>query len=190
MRGWIISLVLTTLSLICTAQPDYPVLKVLSGGDSLVIFAKWQADQLTKNFRVQSEHLANAELKLSRLRAKHQSLIYEYRDARLALAQTDLYNDSLINNLATNMALLYKINDSSEVFFVDLRYYEVDVFKGGSIILSSMGEKRMRKLDLHLIEYPEWQYINIGWELGGVYKTFTQPLRLYRDRLSNRRYHF
>lgn len=163
---------------------------MLKGGDSLVIFDKWQADQLTRGFRVQAERLAASKRELERLRMNHQSLILDYRDARLEIAETNAYNDSMISMLAQNMALLYKINDTSGVHYIDLRYYEVDVFQKGTIVLRSLDERNRKKLDELLAEYPDWQYINIGWELKNAYKSFAHPFRLYPDRFMPRTYYY
>ncbi len=172
------------------AQVNYPVMKVIEGGDSLVIFTKWQADQLTKGLRSQGERLAELRTKYERLNNNHRALLLDYSDVKLNLIRTNQYNDSLIESLGTNMALLYKSSDSSEVFFVDLKYYNVDVFSKGTIFLSSMTEAQRRKLHVHLVDYPQWKYINIAWEFNSEFRSFCEPLHLYPERFLPNKIYF
>ena len=76
------------------------------------------------------------------------------------------------------MALLYKENDSSSVKFVDLKYYTVDVFREGTIFLTSITLKERERLNLHLIEYPQWRFINIKNEMSSEYGQFIGEILL------------
>ena len=158
---------------------NYPVQKVTTEGDTLVIFTKQQADKLKEALYKQTATIKDLKSKYKKLKNNHISLIEEYALTKAELNKTINYNDSLVNYLAENMALLYKTSDSSDIYYVDLKYYTVDVFKEGTIFLTSMNLKERNKLNTHLALYPEWKYINISNEFNSEYKTFVEILKLY-----------
>lgn len=158
---------------------NYPVQKVTTEGDTLVIFTKSQADRIKTALQEQKKAIKDLTLQYKKLKYNHISLIEEYALVKKELNRTISYNDSLMNHLGENMALLYKTNDSSDVYYLDLKYYKVDVFKKGTIFLTSMNEKEREKLNLHLSFYPEWKFINIYNELNSEYRSFVDTLRLY-----------
>lgn len=151
-----------------------------------MIMTKQQADQLTKGLHTQADYIKTLRQKYERMKVNHFNLLQVFEDCKIELIRTNHYNDSLIDQLGTNMALLYKVNDSSEVFFVDLKYYTVDAFDKGTIFLTSMSDSERAKLNQHLVDYPEWKYINIANELGPEYRNFIDYIRLYPDRYQTR----
>lgn len=179
MKKLIILLVLLILPLTLWSQLNYPVQKVTTEGDTLVIFTKSQADRIKTALQEQKKAIKDLTLQYKKLKHNHVSLIEEYALVKTELNRTISYNDSLMNHLGENMALLYKTNDSSDVYYLDLKYYKVDVFKKGTIFLTSMNEKEREKLNLHLSFYPEWKFINIYNELNSEYRSFVDTLRLY-----------
>lgn len=179
MKKLIMLLVLLILPLTLWSQLNYPVQKVTTEGDTLVIFTKSQADRIKTALQEQKKAIKDLTLQYKKLKYNHISLIEEYALVKKELNRTISYNDSLMNHLGENMALLYKTNDSSDVYYLDLKYYKVDVFKKGTIFLTSMNEKEREKLNLHLSFYPEWKFINIYNELNSEYRSFVDTLRLY-----------
>jgi hypothetical protein len=163
------------------SQLNYPVQKITTEGDTLVIFTKQQADKIKATLYSQANTIKELKTKYKTIKNNHINLIEEYALVKAELARTISYNDSLINYLGDNMALLYKTSDSSDVYFVDLKYYEVDVFKEGTIFLTSMGEDKRKKLNAHLVLYPEWKFINIYNELNNEYRSFINILKLYHQ---------
>lgn len=127
----------------------------------------------------QDKTIKEFDSKYKKLKNNHINLIEEYYLTKTELARTISYNDSLFNYLGNNMALLYKTSDSSDVYFVDLKYYTVDVFKKGSIFLNSLNKKDRNRLNVHLVSYPEWKFINIYNEFNGEYRDFVGVLKLY-----------
>jgi hypothetical protein len=158
------------------------VQKVTTEGDTLVIFTKQQADKLKNVLSQQTTVINDIKSKYNRLKVNHASLIGEYALTKTELDRTISYNDSLMNYLAKNMALLYKTSDSSDIYYVDLKYYTVDVFKEGTIFLTSMNETERKELNAHLALYPEWKYINISNEFNSEYRTFVETLKLYHQK--------
>jgi len=158
------------------------VQKVTTEGDTLVIFTKQQADKLKDVLSQQAAIIKDVKSKYSKLKTNHASLIGEYALTKTELDRTISYNDSLMNYLAKNMALLYKTNDSSDIYYVDLKYYTVDVFKKGTIFLTSMNETKRKELNTHLALYPEWKYINIANEFNSEYRYFIATLKLYHQK--------
>lgn len=161
---------------------NYPVQKITTNGDTLVIFTKQQADKLKDVLYQQALIVKDIKSKYSRLKTNHASLIEEYALTKTELDRTISYNDSLMDYLAGNMALLYKTSDSSDIYYVDLKYYTVDVFKTGTIFLTSMDETKRKKLNAHLALYPEWKYINISNEFNIEYRYFINTLNLYHQK--------
>ena len=161
---------------------NYPVQKITTEGDTLVIFTKQQADKLKNVLAQQNTIIKDIRFKYSRLKNNHSALIQEYSLTKTELNRTISYNDSLMNYLAQNMALLYKTSDSSDIYYVDLKYYTVDVFKTGTIFLTSMNEKERKELNIHLALYPEWKYINISNEFNSEYRYFIDTLKLYHQK--------
>jgi len=151
-----------------------------------VIMTKAQADHLTGALSAQSAYIKQIKLKHDRLKTNHFNLLQVFEDCRIELMRTNHYNDSLINHLGTNMALLYKMNDSSEVFFVDLKYYTVDVFRNGTIFLTSMNERERGEARVHMESYPEWKFLNVANELDPSHRDFVDYVRLYPSRHQNR----
>jgi len=147
---------------------------------------KGQADQLNRGLQVQANYIKELKQKYDRLKVNHFNLLQNFEDCRVELARTNKYNDSLIDKLGSDMALLYKVNDSSEVFFVDLKYYTVDVFSKGTIFLTSMSDPQRAKANLHLVAYPDWKYINIANEFDPEYRSFVDFVRLYPSRYQTR----
>ena len=156
--------------------------KVTTEGDTLVIFTKQQADKLKDVLSQQAAVIKDIKSKYSKLKTNHASLIGEYALTKTELDRTISYNDSLMNYLAKNMALLYKTSDSSDIYYVDLKYYTVDVFKEGTIFLTSMNETKRKELNAHLALYPEWKYINISNEFNSEYRYFIDTLKLYHQK--------
>jgi hypothetical protein len=161
---------------------NYPVQKITTNGDTLVIFTKQQADKLKDVLYQQALIVKDIKSKYSRLKTNHASLIEEYTLTKTELDRTISYNDSLMDYLAGNMALLYKTSDSSDIYYVDLKYHTVDVFKTGTIFLTSMDETKRKKLNAHLALYPEWKYINISNEFNIEYRYFINTLNLYHQK--------
>lgn len=158
---------------------NYPVQKITTEGDTLVIFTKKQADGLKSVLAKQNAIIKELKSKHKRLRENHNSLVNTYALTKTELNRTISYNDSLMNYLAENMALLYKTSDSSDIYYVDLKYYTVDVFKKGTIFLTSMNAKERKELSAHLAFYPQWKYINIYNEFNSEYRYFIETLKLY-----------
>jgi len=175
MKNLIVSLILIILPIIVSAQ--FPAQKIING-DTLVVLTKKQADEL--NVYIQKKNIEYDSLitKHERLKKNHQSLIEEYAKVKNQIKNIQYQNDSLLNFLGTNMALLYKENDSSSVKFVDLKYYTVDVFREGTIFLTSITLKERERLNLHLIEYPQWRFINIKNEMSSEYGQFIGEILL------------
>jgi len=161
---------------------NYPVQKVTTEGDTLVIFTKQQADKIKNALSQQTIVIKDIKSKYNRLKDNHTSLIGEYALTKAELNRTISYNDSLMNYLAQNMALLYKTSDSSDIYYVDLKYYTVEVFKTGTIFLTSMNEKERKELNAYLALYPEWKYINISNEFNSEYRYFIDTLKLYHQK--------
>ena len=161
---------------------NYPVQKITTEGDTLVIFTKQQADKIKEVLYKQTAAIKDLKSKYKQLKHNHISLIEEYALTKVELNRTISYNDSLMNYLAQNMALLYKTSDSSDIYYVDLKYYTVDVFKTGTIFLTSMNENKRKELNAHLALYPEWRYINVFNEFNSEYRTFVEVLKLYHQR--------
>lgn len=159
---------------------------MIEGGDTLVIMTKSQADQLTSGLEVQADYIKKLKQKYDRLKVNHFHLVDVFEDCRVEMMHANKYNDDLINELGTNMALLYKVNDSSEVFYVDLKYYTIDVFGGGTIFLTSMSEHERTKASAHMVLHPQWKYINIANELDPEYRNFVDFIRLYPSRQQTR----
>lgn len=178
MKNLIASLILIILPIIASAQ--FPVQKIIDG-DTLVILTKKQADDLNLYIQKRNSEYDSLFTKHERLKTNHQSLIEEYAKVRKQFNKVYYQNDSLLNFLGTNMALLYKENDSTSVKFVDLKYYTVDVFKKGTMFLTSMTLKEREKLNLHLIEYPQWKFINVKNEMNSEYGQFIGEILLTTD---------
>jgi hypothetical protein len=164
------------------SQLNYPVQKITTEGDTLVIFTKQQADKLKATLQSQANVIKELKTKYKKIKSNHINLIEEYSLVKAELARTISYNDSFINYLGSNMALLYKTSDSSDVYYVDLKYYMVDVFKKGTIFLTSMGENKRKELNAYLALYPEWRYININNEFNDEFRLFIETLKLYPHR--------
>jgi len=169
MKNLIISLILIIQPIIASAQ--FPVQKIIND-DTLVVLTKKQADELNNYIQKKNESFDSLLTKYERLKKNHVSLIEEYITCKTTTKKTLLQNDSLLKILGTNMALLYRENDSSTVKFVDLKYYTVDVFKTGTIFLTSMTQKEREKLNVHLALYPEWKFINIKNEMNYEFGQF------------------
>ena len=186
MKGVIVLLALTILPLIGWTQSSYPVQKIIEGGDTLVIMTKGQADQLNRGLQIQASYIKEIKQRYDRLKVNHYNLLQVYEDCKVELLRTNRYNDSLLNRLGTDMALLYKVNDSSEVFYVDLKYYTVDVFAKGTIFLTSMSDSERGKANIFLASHPDWKYINVANEFNAEYRSFIDFVRLYPSRYQTR----
>lgn len=162
---------------------NYPVQKIIDGGDTLVVFTKAQADQLTKGLSEQASCIKTLKKKYEQLSRKHQQLIEEYAKTKSELIRTNNYNDSLINFLGDNMALLYKTEKESDVYFMYLRYHIVDVFPQGTVVLNSPGLLKPKELKQHNLLPDEWRYLNIANELDQSQRHLIDFVRLYPDRL-------
>lgn len=161
---------------------NYPVQKIIDGGDTLVVFTKAQADQLTKSLSEQSSYIRSIKKKYDGLTKKHELLINEYSKTKLELIRTNNYNDSLINFLGDNMALLYKTEKESDVYFMYLRYHIVDVFGNGTVVLNSPGILKQSELKRHNLLPDDWRYLNIANELDQSQRHLIDYVRLYPDR--------
>ncbi len=142
---------------------------------------KKQADDLNVYIKKKNVNYDSLLTKHERFKKNHQFLIEEYARVKKQSNKTYYQNDSLLNFLSTNMALLYKENDSTSVKFVDLKYYTVDVFKDGTIFLTSMKLNEREKLNLHLIEHPQWKFINVRNEMNSEYGQFIGEILLTTD---------
>lgn len=162
---------------------NYPVQKIIEGGDTLVVFTKAQADQLTKGLSEQASYIKALKKKHELLGKKHQQLIEEYAKTKSELLRTNHYNDSLLNYLGDNMALLYKTEKESDVYFMFLRYHIVDVFPKGTVVLNSPGILKPNELKRHSQLPDEWRYLNIANELDRSQRHLIDFIRLYPDRL-------
>lgn len=160
--------------------------KIIEGGDTLVIMTKGQADQLNRGLQIQASYIKEIKQRYDRLKVNHYNLLQVYEDCKVELLRTNRYNDSLLNRLGTDMALLYKVNDSSEVFYVDLKYYTVDVFAKGTIFLTSMSDSERGKANIFLASHPDWKYINVANEFNAEYRSFIDFVRLYPSRYQTR----
>jgi hypothetical protein len=143
---------------------------------------KAQADQLTAGLSEQARFIKKIRADYKRLQQNHLQLIDEYGKIKFELKRTNSYNDSLINYLGTNMALLYKTEEGSDVYFVNLRYHIVDVFPRGTIALTSPGTLKDGELRQHHALLPEWRYLNIANELDPDQRHLVDYIRLYPDR--------
>lgn len=142
---------------------------------------KKQADDLNVYIKKKNINYDSLFTKHERLKKNHQSLIEEYARVKKQSNKTYYQNDSLLNFMGTNMALLYRESDSSSVKFVDLKYYTVDVFKRGTIFLTSMTHKEREKLNYHLINYPQWRFIDVKNEMNSEYGHFIGEILLSTD---------
>lgn len=167
------------------SQLNYPVQKIIKGGDTLVIMTKTQADQLVSNLKDQVKVTKSLKQKYTRLEYNHQRLIEEYGKVKLELSRTNTFNDSVMNYLGDNMALLFKTKQESDVYFVNLRHYIVDVFENGTIVLNSPVFLKQKEYDRHLKFEKDWRYINIANEFRPDRRFLIDFVRLFPERWRN-----
>lgn len=161
---------------------NYPVQKVIDK-DTLVVFTKAQADLIRKALSEQTSYIRTLKDKYNRLNVRHQQLIEEYARTKSELLRTNHYNDSLINFLGDNMALLYKTEKESDVYYMILTHHIVDVFPKGTVVLSSPGLLKPSEQRRHSLLPPDWRYLNIANELDREQRDLIDYVRLYPDRL-------
>jgi len=143
---------------------------------------KAQADQLTAGLADQARYIKKLRLSYKRLQQNHEQLINEYGKLKFELLRSNNYNDSLINYLGDNMALLYKTEKGSDVYYVNLRHHIVDVFPKGTIVLNSPGLLKPNELKEHMLLPASWRYINIANELDANQRYLIDYVRLFPDR--------
>ena len=167
------------------SQLSYPVQKITEDGDTLVIMTKAQADQLTHGLVTQADYIKQLRLKYDKLKVSNLDLTRLVEDGRTELARSNLYNDSLINQLGDNMALLYKTAKSGEVHYVNLRYYTIDIFNRGTIVLNSTDPEDQLKIEQRLQQHPEWHYVDIANRFEPARRTAISYIQLYHKTKAN-----